>query len=173
VCDIHFQQDIVIHAEDSSQFEEQKLGFVDPRSLGPEVVDQRIRAIKELGLKFYGAPSMGIGRVQDETRLFYTKEEGKTRWSLAHQRERLPLTIIVRLAPSAGVSLGESVRVTVCVRDSVVPIRAIEVFVNEVAGEPGATRGVNSERPWYPARRPRSNSTWIRPASPSAGIVSE
>jgi len=71
ICDVHFQQDIVIGAADNACFETQKKGFVSPV---PELSD-RLAGMPQAGINFYKARAVGIGNVADDSRLFYPIEE--------------------------------------------------------------------------------------------------
>ncbi len=70
LCDVHFQQNIVIGSSDRHNFERLKQGYAPPHDFTPE-----IDAMKEAGVRFYGNPRAGIGGVADDTRLFYTLDE--------------------------------------------------------------------------------------------------
>jgi hypothetical protein len=70
-CDIHYQQDIVIGAEDGENFERVKAGYLAPIPLS----EQR-RQLKDRGLKFSAAPK-GIGDVADDQTLIYSKSQVK------------------------------------------------------------------------------------------------
>lgn len=78
-CDVHFQQNIVKGCYDNDNFQAQKGGFVAPR---PELIES-IHALRATP-GFYVNPSQGIGRVQDESRLFYTIEEVRRNYRANH-----------------------------------------------------------------------------------------
>jgi organic radical activating enzyme len=71
ICDVHFQQDVVIGAEDSARFATQKNGFVLPVS----GLDARLAEMRQTGMNFYKQQAVGIGNVADDSRLFYPIEE--------------------------------------------------------------------------------------------------
>lgn len=72
VCDVHYQQDVVIGAGDSEAFTQLKRGFSPPARF-----DARIDDMKSKGIRFYGSDKAGIGGVQDESRLYYGIQEVK------------------------------------------------------------------------------------------------
>ena len=72
MCDVHYQQDVVIGAGDAGAFEQLKHGFVPPRR-----ADAEIEAMKSRGIRFYGSEQAGIGAVQDDSRLFFSIREVK------------------------------------------------------------------------------------------------
>ena len=72
MCDVHYQQDVVIGAADARAFERLKHGFVPPKGAEAE-----IEAIKNRGIRFHGAEQPGIGGVQDDSRLFFSIQEVK------------------------------------------------------------------------------------------------
>lgn len=72
LCDVHFQQAIVEGVDDSEAFAAQKRGYVAPTIANREP--------QLAHLPFYAGSKMGIGMAQDGARLFFTKEEVKTRW---------------------------------------------------------------------------------------------
>jgi hypothetical protein len=67
ICDIHFQQNIVLGTEDNDRFEAQKQGYVEPMPL-PEQIEE----VKKRCLRFTKAPK-GIGHVLDDMALVYSK----------------------------------------------------------------------------------------------------
>lgn len=75
-CDIHFQQDVVLGASDGERFEKLKRGYSD------EVLDDETVAkdLQEGGVAIYRGTAMGIGHVQRDQVLFFTKEEVQQRW---------------------------------------------------------------------------------------------
>jgi len=72
VCDVHYQQDVVIGAFDSGAFEHLKLGFCPPKRS-----DAEIETMKRQGIRFYGAEHAGIGGVQNDSRLYFSIQEVK------------------------------------------------------------------------------------------------
>jgi organic radical activating enzyme len=78
-CDVHFQQNIVKGCYDNADFQVQKSGFATP-ALG---LQEKIEALRETA-GFYVNPSQGIGRVQDESRLFYSIEEVRRNYRVNH-----------------------------------------------------------------------------------------
>jgi hypothetical protein len=72
VCDVHYQQDVVIGAPDGGAFEQLKQGFAPPKR-----ADAEIEAMKRRGIRFYGAEHAGIGGVQDDSRLYFSIQEVK------------------------------------------------------------------------------------------------
>jgi organic radical activating enzyme len=87
-CDIHFQQNIVISAEDRSRFEKQLNGFVPPENL-----QRQIAAMRQSGMGFYSNSKGGTGEVTDDTRSFYTLDELKKNY---RKRLGLPRTELKR-----------------------------------------------------------------------------
>lgn len=87
-CDVHFQQNIVTCVEDRSRFERQMDGFAPPEDFQPRVMEMR-----ENGVRFYADSSTGIGRVADDTRLFYTIDEVRENY---RKSRGLPLTRLKR-----------------------------------------------------------------------------
>lgn len=69
VCDIHYEQDIVIGAEDGAYFSRQKAGF-----LSPIVEIDPLAAMRAAGIRFYVSPLTGMGRNTSEDRLVFSKE---------------------------------------------------------------------------------------------------
>lgn len=74
-CDVHYQQDIVVGAEDRPNFQRFMDGFTEPRDFSAE-----IERLRDQGMSFYVNPKPGIGEVQDEDRLSYTPEEVKRKF---------------------------------------------------------------------------------------------
>ena len=72
MCDVHFQQDIVIGASDSQRFAQLKSGFSPP-----EPADAAIESMQSRGVRFYASKQAGIGGVEDDSRLFYSIREVK------------------------------------------------------------------------------------------------
>jgi hypothetical protein len=72
ICDVHYQQDVVIGASDSGAFTRLKNGFSPPQQF-----EQEIEAIKRQGIRFYGSQRSGIGAVADDSRLYYSIQEVK------------------------------------------------------------------------------------------------
>jgi organic radical activating enzyme len=70
ICDVHFQQNIVISGEDRSCFEKQLDGFAAPSDFQPQLA-----AMRQKGVRFYSNPKVGIGGVADDTRPFYSIDE--------------------------------------------------------------------------------------------------
>lgn len=69
-CEVHFQQNIVISAEDRSCFEKQLNGFAPPDDFQPQLT-----AMRQKDLRFHANPTARIGGVADDTRPFYTIDE--------------------------------------------------------------------------------------------------
>ncbi len=86
VCDVHYQQNIVISVEDRQSFQTQLAGFVPPKDFSAE-----IQALRERGMAFYGHQSMGIGGVVNDTRLFYSADEIRENYRKAHGLPRTTL----------------------------------------------------------------------------------
>jgi organic radical activating enzyme len=72
VCDVHYQQDVVIGAADSGAFTKLKRGFSPPARF-----DRQINDMKSNGIRFYGSEKAGIGGVQDDSQLYYSIQEVK------------------------------------------------------------------------------------------------
>jgi organic radical activating enzyme len=75
LCDVHYQQDIVVGAEDRAHFQRIREGFSGPLDFSAE-----IDRLRKQGMAFYVNPRAGIGDVQDESRLSYSQEEVKRRF---------------------------------------------------------------------------------------------
>jgi hypothetical protein len=78
ICDVHFQQNVVVGAEDAARFNELGRGSVAPRGYVGT-----IESMKANGGKFYGNPDAGMGNVEDMTRLAFTAEEVRKRFRLS------------------------------------------------------------------------------------------
>jgi len=72
ICDVHYQQNIVIGAPDANRFEELKRGYNSPRNF-----DDQLQAMPARGLKFCESARAGIGNVADEQKLYYSIQETK------------------------------------------------------------------------------------------------
>jgi len=72
ICDVHFQQNIIIAAEDRSCFESQLNGFAPPKDFQTELA-----VMQQNDLRFYANPKAGMGGVADDARPFYTIGEIK------------------------------------------------------------------------------------------------
>ncbi|HKW96512.1 MAG TPA: hypothetical protein VJN43_02215 [Bryobacteraceae bacterium] len=70
LCDVHFQQNIIISVEDRSRFEIQRNGFTPPQDFQPEMA-----ALQQKGVHFFPHREMRIGGVAEDTRPFYTIDE--------------------------------------------------------------------------------------------------
>ncbi len=70
LCDIHFQRNIVVSADDRSCFERQRNGFTPPEDFQPQLA-----AMRQNGVRFYGNTRARIGGVADDMRPFYTIDE--------------------------------------------------------------------------------------------------
>mgnify|MGYP001181328919 CR=1 FL=1 len=70
VCEIHYEQDIVIGAEDSKSFCQRKKGFVDP------IKDQDpLKTMRAKGIKFYVNSKSGMGKkIKEEQQLIFSDE---------------------------------------------------------------------------------------------------
>jgi len=87
-CDVHFQQNIVILAEDHPHFEKQRNGFSPPEDFG-----RQIAAMRQNGMSFYSNQRGGTGEVVDDTRSFYTLDELRRNY---RKRLGLPRTELKR-----------------------------------------------------------------------------
>lgn len=74
VCDVHYQQDVVIGASDSAAFSQLKQGFSPPKG-----ADAEIELLKSNGIRFYRSEQAGIGGVQDDSRLYFSIQEVRDR----------------------------------------------------------------------------------------------
>jgi organic radical activating enzyme len=75
LCDIHYEEDIVIGAECSDSFENQKNGYVAPlNEYDP------LSGMRERGLKFYVNPKTGLGENVNEKQLIFSKEYVKSNY---------------------------------------------------------------------------------------------
>lgn len=79
LCELHFQQNVVIGAGDREIYEQQLRGFTPPRAF-----DVEIAALTARGMRFHRGPNKGIGEVRDDARLFYTFEEVKENFRKNH-----------------------------------------------------------------------------------------
>jgi hypothetical protein len=70
ICDVHFQQDIIVGAEDYSHFEVQRGGFTSPRDFEPAMT-----RLRDSGFSFYVHPKSGMGAVADDLKQFYKADE--------------------------------------------------------------------------------------------------
>jgi pyruvate-formate lyase-activating enzyme len=86
ICDVHFQQSVVISADDNPRFVMQLQGFVPPKDFAGSIA-----AMREEGVKFYRNPNTGMGAVADDSRLFYTAEEIKENYRKARYLPRTSL----------------------------------------------------------------------------------
>jgi organic radical activating enzyme len=71
ICDVHYQQDVVVGGFDGAAFAKLKEGFAAPKRF-----DAELDAMERNGLVFHHGKT-GIGGVTDEKRLFYTIGEVK------------------------------------------------------------------------------------------------
>jgi len=77
ICDVHFQQDIVLSAEDRLHFDRQLNGFVAPVNF-----QEQLTALwQETGS--FVAPNPRMGAVTDDSRLFYSIDEIKDNYRKA------------------------------------------------------------------------------------------
>jgi len=118
VCDVHYQQNIVIDAWDRDNFENQMRGFTPPRDVRAGIAN-----LKSLGLHFQRSPAKGFGDVVDDTRGFFTigeiKENYRKRHGMPrttalnhHLREIPEMAGEIRPAgPGGSVDLGPPVRI--------------------------------------------------------------
>jgi organic radical activating enzyme len=83
VCDIHFQQNIVLSAGDQTRFEQLSRGFVPPQDYSTE--------LSEMSLQFYNKTRTGMGDVADDGQLFYTIEEVRENYRTARSLPRTSL----------------------------------------------------------------------------------
>jgi MoaA/NifB/PqqE/SkfB family radical SAM enzyme len=72
-CDVHFQQDVVIGAEDSRSFEHMKRTGKAP--VGSE---EGISTLRQSGMNFRVSTKSGIGDVNNDERLYYSLREVKS-----------------------------------------------------------------------------------------------
>jgi len=87
VCDVHFQQNILVSVKDHEQFESQRMGFVPPRDFTPD-----LDALRQQGLKFYLNSETGVGGVSNDSRLFYSADEIRENYRRARGLPRTSLT---------------------------------------------------------------------------------
>lgn len=127
VCDVHYQQDIVIGGEDSEAFERAGSGFVDRKVFGAPYAES-IARLEEAGLRFYEGTHMGVGDVAED-RLFFTREEVKQRW-------RARGAASARNHVSVEVAFGEDLLVGVKADND---LETVEAFVHEASD--GSTDG--------------------------------
>ncbi len=86
ICDVHYQQNIVIDSGDRESFEKQMRGFTPPRNLTPEIAN-----LKSLGLRFNSTSEKGVGEVTDDTRSFFAISEIKENYRKRHGVPRIAL----------------------------------------------------------------------------------
>jgi organic radical activating enzyme len=86
VCDVHYQQNVVVSVEDQQRFELQLSGFVPPQDFS-----STIDALRQKEMVFYGNRNMGIGGVVNDTRLFYSADEIRENYRKAHGLPRTTL----------------------------------------------------------------------------------
>ena len=74
VCEIHYEQDIVIGAEDSKSFCRRKEGFVE------SIKEQnQLKNMQAKGIKFYVNPKSGMAKkITDEQQLIFSNEHVKS-----------------------------------------------------------------------------------------------
>lgn len=75
VCDIHYEQDIIIGAEDSEFFDKQKNGYVLPFN-----APDPLSAMRARGIKFYVNPKTGMGSNVIDEQLIFSKEYVKSNY---------------------------------------------------------------------------------------------
>jgi organic radical activating enzyme len=83
VCDLHYQQNVLPAAPDRDNFERQLRGFTPPADLSA-----RLDGIAAHGVHFYRNATIGMGNVDDDSRLFYSADEIRRRY---RQRRELPM----------------------------------------------------------------------------------
>jgi len=86
LCDIHFQRNIVVSADDRVWFERQRNGFTPPEDFQPQLA-----AMRQNGVRFYGNTTAGIGGVADDMRPFYTIDEIRENYRKNHGLPRTEL----------------------------------------------------------------------------------
>ena len=86
VCDIHFQQDVVVSAQDRGRFEQLSTGFSAPQDYGSDLA-----AMRSKGNQFYKKAQIGIGHVADRGQLFYTIEEVRENYRIGRNLPRTSL----------------------------------------------------------------------------------
>lgn len=86
VCDIHFQQDVVVSAQDRGRFEQLSTGFSAPQDYRPDLA-----AMRSKGIQFYKKAQTGIGHVADHDQLFYTIEEVRENYRIGRNLPRTSL----------------------------------------------------------------------------------
>jgi organic radical activating enzyme len=76
VCEIHYEQDIVIGAEDSESFSRRKEGFVEPLN-----EQDPLGKMKADGIQFYSNPKSGMAKkITDEQQLVFPYEHVKSNY---------------------------------------------------------------------------------------------
>jgi organic radical activating enzyme len=100
VCDVHFQQDIVVGAEDGQPFEQLCRGYEPPRRHAGE-----LEGMQRKGLAFYPRSKIGVGGVANDQRLFYSIEEVRENYRATRKLPRTSLhrSGIREVAGSIGV----------------------------------------------------------------------
>lgn len=120
-CDVHFQQGVVVGADDRDAFARLKRGYVEPGA-PPEL------AAKLSSLQFFSGSTIGIGSVEDVSRLFFTKEEVKARHQARDDRRIDSLGAWSVNVDTSGAGPGRA-SVTVTLRNAR-SLSRIELFVN-------------------------------------------
>jgi organic radical activating enzyme len=88
MCDVHYQQNIVISAQDRYWFDRQMQGFAPPQDLRKELA-----ALRDHNVRFCANSKTGVGGVSDDTRAFYTLDEIKENY---RRNRGLPRTRLSR-----------------------------------------------------------------------------
>lgn len=100
VCDIHFQQNIIIGAEDNNLFENQRMGFTKAiENVNP------LRGIKKIGIKFYKNSETGMGINSNPELLIFSKKYVKSNFKKNILKNHLQQTDIINLKKKSTVFL--------------------------------------------------------------------
>jgi organic radical activating enzyme len=123
MCDVHFQQNIVVGAEDDDLFERQAAGYVDPASLGRGFLAGERRRLITKGLPMYRGNETTMGDVQDDSRLIYSLAEIKANRVPRHFRAPVRIEVSQR-------RLDDRVAIRVRV-EPMMEVTALEAYVND------------------------------------------
>jgi len=171
-CDVHFQQGIIIGAEDDERFAAQKRGFVQPDSSFQQSFVKLQSRLREMGAGFYQGTSVGIGDVADDSKLWFTKEEIKRNFrGMRAERSVMPI-VRVELKPSKRAIIGGQIALDV----ETVSQRAIanvHGFINDAPDgtSNGTWHPLVIEKPWDGSvARMRVDTANLRPGTHRLGV---
>jgi organic radical activating enzyme len=120
VCDVHYQQDVVIHGFDGDAFTRFKSGYVMPKRFEAELM-----VMASQGITFHNGKT-GMGSVADDTRLYYTIEEVKER----RKRDGMARPVCVQTGGETD-PLFRLVDLTACAATSLKGTQPVEIITPE------------------------------------------